>query len=214
MKKAVLFIDIVGSSSMWNKNDTNMKKSLKLFNNFIIRLIKKYKNSFIIKTIGDAYMISFENWKDAYYFALKVQYELHDNYEKYVVVKGELFQVRIGVAYGDLNVENVKIQGCDMVDYFGNTVNTASRMESKVSPVGGLGIVCLDDDQTFEDFMMKEINKNKFQYKILSFTDCTRLNKIRKRSSRLLTDEHYACNDASVLKGVKPVHICFKILIK
>lgn len=214
MKKAVLFIDIVGSSLMWNKNATNMRKSLKLFNTFISRLIKKYKKSFIIKTIGDAYMISFESWKDAYYFALEVQFELHDNSDKYVVVKRDLFQVRIGVAYGDLNVEHVKIQGCELVDYFGNTVNTASRMESKVSPVGGLGIVCLDDDPNFENFMMEEIKRNKFEYKILSFTDCSRLNKVRKRSSRLLTDKHYTCNDSSLLKGVKPVHICFKILIK
>lgn len=213
MKKAVLFIDIVGSSLMWAKNKDNMRKSLALFNKFISRLIKKYKKSFIIKTIGDAYMISFETWKDAYYFSLEVQYELHDNSDKYSVVKGELFQVRIGIAYGELDVENVKIQGCNLVDYFGNTVNTASRMESKVSPVGGIGIVCLDDDPIFENFMMNEIKKNKFEYKILSFTDCTRLNKIRKRSARLLSDKHYMCNDSSLLKGVKPVHICFKIVI-
>lgn len=213
MKKAVLFIDIVSSSLMWAKNKDNMRKSLVLFNKFISRLIKKYKKSFIIKTIGDAYMISFETWKDAYYFALEVQYELHDNSDKYNVVNGALFQVRIGIAYGELDVENVKIQGCNLVDYFGNTVNTASRMESKVSPVGGIGIVCLDDDPVFENFMMNDIKKNKFEYKILSFTDCTRLNKIRKRSARLLNDKHYTCNDSSLLKGVKPVHICFKIII-
>jgi hypothetical protein len=213
MKKAVLFIDIADSSLMWAKNKENMRKSLALFNRLISRLIKKYKKSFIIKTIGDAYMISFENWKDAYYFSLEVQYELHNNSDKYSVVKGELFQVRIGIAYGELDIENVKIQGCNLIDYFGNTVNTASRMESKVSPIGGIGIVCLDDDPIFENFMMNEIKKNKFEYKILSFTDCTRLNKIRKRSARLLNDIHYICKDTNLLKGVKPVHICFKIII-
>jgi hypothetical protein len=216
-KKAVMFIDIVSSSSMWSINMVNMKKSLSIFGNFVNKLLNNYNKSFIIKTIGDAYMISFESWIDAYDFGKRVQGELYINKNKYKVSNKNLFKVRIGISYGKLEIERVKIQGCNMIDYFGNTVNTASRMESKVSPIGGIGIVCLDDDDfhDFERYIIADINKNNFSYQVLSFSSSCddKISFSRKRSSRLLTDKNYMCEDISLLKGVSPINICFKINI-
>jgi len=217
-KKAVLFIDIVSSSLMWNTYSNKMKTSLKKLDQIIKSELKHYKNSYIVKTIGDAYMICFDKWLDSYEFARNLQLDIIDKQKSLAVSNNMDFKLRIGIAYGEVEVENINIQNCKLKDLFGNTVNTASRMESKVSPVGGIGIVnlSLKDNKKFEEYMIKELEDNNYEYEILSYTeDCLKLKKnMFKRSSRLLTNYHYTCKSIEELKGVKKIDSCFKIFLK
>jgi hypothetical protein len=88
-------------------------------------------------------------------------------------------------------------------------------MESKVSPVGGIGIVNLSDgiDDEFYKYIINDLKKNKHNYEIFSYSnECLNLKEsLFKRSSRLLNNFHYTCKSLDDLKGVKQVEICFKI---
>jgi hypothetical protein len=214
MKKTVLFLDIVGSSQLWSASHDQMKRTLDKFHKHITKQMPKYTNAFIIKTIGDAYMISFDNYHDAFDFAAKLQQHLKDKSAKYLVGTHEL-KTRIGIAHGKVEIKKINIQNHELIDYFGNTVNTASRMESKVSPVGGIGIVMLDETpinfNKFIDKFEQKLDNLSVKYELLSFADnCQNL---YKRSSRLLTNYHYNCKSIDELKGVKSVDGVFKIYL-
>jgi hypothetical protein len=213
--KSLLFIDVVSSSLMWNKNAKKMTNSLTLLDELVKNELKKYNNAFIVKTIGDAYMICFDNWKNSYNFAKNLQISIKNNRDKLSVSSDFPFKLRIGIAYGEVEIKILNIQKCNLIDIFGNTVNTASRMESKVSPVGGIGIVNLSKDEMteFHNYILEDLNKNNNNYEILSFSnDCQVLKKsLFERSSRLLNNFHYTCKSLDDLKGVKQVDLCFKI---
>jgi|688.fasta_scaffold163812_3 hypothetical protein len=214
VKKAILFFDVVSSSKMWNEYGSKMKKSLKTLDTIVKKELKNYK-SFIVKTIGDAYMICFDKWLDAYEFSKNLQFYLQENQKSIAVSAKQPFKLRIGISYGEVEIENVKIQNCNMKDVFGNTVNTASRMESKVSPVGGIGIVVLSDKdiEKYIEYMIEELDNNEYKYEILSYdNECLNAKKqLFKRSSRLLNNYHYSCKSLDELKGVKKIDYCFKI---
>ena len=60
MYGTILFTDIVGSSNLWRKDSKNMKRML--FNHFnLIDKLSKQNDGFIVKTIGDAFMLFFKN---------------------------------------------------------------------------------------------------------------------------------------------------------
>ena len=215
--KSLLFFDVVSSSLMWNKNPEQMKKSLTLLDDIVKNELNKYKNSYIVKTIGDAYMICFDNWKESYQFAKHLQLNIKKETHKLSVSSDLPFKLRIGIAHGEVVVKLLIIQKCKLKDLFGNTVNTASRMESKVSPVGGIGIVNLTKDpkelKEFQEYIVNDLNKNNYDYEILSFNnECKQFKKeLHERSSRLLNNFHYTCRSLDELKGVSQVDLCFKI---
>jgi hypothetical protein len=80
--------------------------------------------------------------------------------------------------------KDIKIQNKILKDYFGNSVNTASRLESKVSDVGGFAFTYIGNID--EENEIKNLIKN-LKVDIIKYKD----DKIKKRerSSRLLTDE-------------------------
>lgn len=237
-EKALLFLDVVSSSKMWKNNATEMNELLNLFEKAVNKIMKSYdsEKNFIVKTIGDAYMICFDQWENALEFALKIQQRLARTDETPFVLnygnnESMPFAIRIGIAHGPVEQKTLRIQNCNMKDLFGNTVNTASRMESKVSPVGGIGITCLSKEsnvlQNFVDKLISFLEKNDLNFKVLSFkNDCKRNNNANKliqnalstqndktRSNRLITQlqENYSCDHSEKLHGVDDVEICFKI---
>lgn len=127
----IVFTDVVKSSELWSRDSVKMIADLKNHFNLVTKIADKY-NGWIIKTIGDAFMLYFEPVEESVYNAIKFAQEL---------IKTEpVYSLRIGMAKGVVSEGTYIIQKKRLKDYHGNTVNTASRMESIISDVGGMGI--------------------------------------------------------------------------
>jgi class 3 adenylate cyclase len=129
----MVFTDVVGSSKMWSDDPITMSKQLEGHHKLIHSVSEKNKG-WIVKTIGDAFMVYFETSEDSLFNAMK--------FAKEVILSEKAYNLRIGVCQGYMDQKTYKIQKVDLKDFFGNAVNTASRMESKVSEVGGTIAFC------------------------------------------------------------------------
>jgi hypothetical protein len=127
MKGAIIFTDIVKSSILWNKNPSKMMELLKKHDKIIMKIVKYYGGT-VVKTIGDAFMIYIKKIEDA----VKLSIEIIDSID--------FFNFRIGMCYGPLKNKINKIQNCSLKDFYGTTVNLASRMESKVAKNGTISL--------------------------------------------------------------------------
>ena len=125
----ILFTDVVGSSKMWSDDKETMMDQLREHHKLVASLASKNKG-WIVKTIGDAFMVYFEPSVDSLKNALRFSKDLILNEKKY--------QLRIGVCRGQMQEETYRIQKVDLKDFYGNPVNTASRMESKVAGEAGM----------------------------------------------------------------------------
>jgi len=204
VKKSIVFTDIKGSSDLWNTDETKMYNALIEHEDQIFRLSKKYKG-LVIKSIGDAFMISFDNLIDSIKFTIDLQTELINTPIK--VNKGQI-SLRIGICYGYIYERKTKRQNSTLIDYFGNVVNTASRLESKVSDVNGFAFAFNYKPTKKEtDEILHILDSECDKYKIINFThNCTDESKKINRSARLLSDSHrFICKDISKLKGVDDI---------
>ena len=129
----MVFTDVVGSSKMCSDDPITMSKQLEGHHKLIHSVSEKNKG-WIVKTIGDAFMVYFETSEDSLFNAMK--------FAKEVILSEKAYNLRIGVCQGHMDQKTYKIQKVDLKDFFGNAVNTASRMESKVSEVGGTIAFC------------------------------------------------------------------------
>ena len=126
---AMVFTDVVGSSKLWSDDPHTMAIQLEEHHKLVDSLSGKYKG-WIVKTIGDAFMVYFEPSTDSLINALRFSKE---------IIKQEIkYNLRVGVCLGNMEEKTYKIQNVNLRDFFGNAVNTASRMESKVSESGGM----------------------------------------------------------------------------
>ena len=224
--KVILFNDIVGSSKLWKKHGTKMLQTLDKLLQLIKTLTIKHKG-FIIKFIGDSFNISFDTIANAINFTL----ELYDSLNKspisplsksksFKLNEEDIIKLRTGICIGFLQEYSFFIQNCQLVDYFGNVINTASRMESKISSVGGLAIGFPQDNDnkkkiTIIDEVLNYLNTHPLMsnYKIEQkfFTNKCNSNQLSmdrfKRSSKLLHDLNIKCSDISELKGVDKVFV-------
>lgn len=138
----VVFTDIQNSTILWNIFPNKMKTALEI-HNLIIRVnISKYKG-YECKTQGDSFMIVFGNPALALAFSLNVQQDLllanwpleilnhadtkEVKYEEQLIYRGP--RVRIGVHTGN-DCEFHLDKTTQRMDYIGNTVNKASKIES------------------------------------------------------------------------------------
>ncbi|KAF7683184.1 Adenylate cyclase [Astathelohania contejeani] len=74
-EKVLVFTDIVNSSSMWNFNEKDMRKSLRLHDECVYNLMKDCDGR-IITNEGDAFLIAFENSFSAISFSIKLHLSL------------------------------------------------------------------------------------------------------------------------------------------
>ena len=142
---AMLFTDVVGSSKMWSEDPKTMDIQLNKHFELMDGLARKH-GGFVVKTIGDAFMIYFEKNEKSLENAVDFAVE---------VTKSEKLKLRIGICSGKMIAKNCKIQNVQLLDFFGDVVNTASRMESKVSEEGGVAFTSVDDISE----QMKSISK-------------------------------------------------------
>lgn len=191
---SILFTDIVGSSEKWKKHSSDMISALENLSKRVSNLSKGL-NGTIIKTIGDAYMIAFDNLSDAVELGLCLQADLKD---KPIKVGKSKLEIRIGICEGEVFESKTKVQGNLIIDYLGNTVNTASRIESEACEPGNVAFGSLDNNN-------KEIEQilEGTEYETTSFNKSWD-GKIR-RSGRLVTDaQRWGRGN---LKGVKPIDV-------
>lgn len=192
-EQTILFTDIKGSSELWNKKEEQMFKALDLHEKQIVNFSEKY-NATIIKSIGDAYMLSFDDLQIAIEFAITLQKDLKENPIK---IGSKNLQLRIGICGGEVYKRVTERQGNTIIDYFGNVVNTASRMESKVCEVGDVAFAY--------DGKVEELDLYDYKVDVIDFRENCKVDK-RKRSERLLTDVHnYMCKSVDELKGVDEI---------
>lgn len=206
--KTILFTDIKGSSDLWKTSEEEMFEKLIEHE----KQIEKYSDKFngeILKSIGDSFMISFENLLDSLKFSIELQTEIN---KKPLKIKNKKIFIRIGICYGEVFEYESKRQGKILIDYFGNIVNTAARMESAVSDEKGFAFSYfgkIENKKEIDSLIEKNCTTE-----IIDFKEKCNKDTSRKRSERLLSDSHkYMCESLSKLKGVNEV-IVYKCKLK
>jgi len=129
----MVFSDVVGSSKMWSDDPVTMIGQLEAHHKLVDSLASKNKG-WIVKTIGDAFMVYFEPSEYSLFNAIKFSKEL--------ILNEKAYGLRVGVCEGHMDEKTYSIQKVELRDFFGNAVNASSRMESKVSEVGGTIAFC------------------------------------------------------------------------
>ena len=119
---SIMFTDVVKSSELWAKDPEGMEKKLDSHFNLVTDKAKNW-GGLVVKYIGDAFMIYFEPTDNSLIDAINCAIDIINNEE---------LELRIGICYGEMREKEYILQNSKLKDYFGNTVNTASRLESKV----------------------------------------------------------------------------------
>ena len=142
----VVFTDIRSSTSIWEAVPQGMCEALKIHNRIIREAMDEFEG-YEVKTIGDAFMVAFATVLDGVNFGLRVHEALRNATWPAELLHFRLcadtsplwggLTVRIGVNDGPVSVEKNTLTG--RTDYFGHTVNVASRLESTCKP-GAVGL--------------------------------------------------------------------------
>ncbi len=206
-KVAILFTDVKGSSDLWAKNEDSMYESLVDLEDMMNEVIDE-NDGMVVKTIGDSFMCSYEN-DDALLNAVNTAVDIQKKLNTKPIKTGSSkIELRIGICYGEIYIRESKIQGTQLKDYFGNAVNTASRMESKVSEVGGFAFSFLSKPNNEEE-ILDYLEKNDIKIEVIEYdNNCDETGQERNRSARLLTDlQINSCKNVDELKGVSSVRV-------
>ena len=147
---AMLFTDVVGSSKMWSDDPKTMDDQITKHFEIMDGLARK-RGGFVVKTIGDAFMIYFPKSEKSLETAVEFAIE---------VLKTETLPLRIGICTGKMKAKKCRIQNVELIDFFGDVVNTASRMESKVAEKGGIAFTSVDDITAQSESISKKYGKS------------------------------------------------------
>ena len=130
---ALLFTDIEGSTSRWEKYGPRFGAALHEHNRIMRDAIARH-NGYEVKTIGDAFMVAFSDALDAVFCAAAAQREFQNRNENDADWQGvEGVRVRIGIHCGEPE--------CRGGDYFGPVVNRAARVSD--TGQGGMTVLSL-----------------------------------------------------------------------
>ena len=138
----VVFTDIRSSTWIWQHAPDGMRPALRIHNT-IMRATMLSFGGYEVKTIGDAFMVAFSSTQHGIEFGLRVHELLREadwpasllENAPICAKQGALWcglTVRIGVNSGPVSIDSSTLTG--RIDYFGHTVNVASRLESICTP--------------------------------------------------------------------------------
>ncbi len=147
----ILYIDIVGSTDLYSREGTSgafaiVREYFKINHD----IAKKY-NGALIKTMGDAVMISFERSIDAVRAAAAFIATFNGNHEKSPV------HVRITLNRGACLAVNLN----SGIDYFGQPVNIVAKLQA----YAGAGEIVMTDDFVQEPLVTAYLKKKGFAMK-------------------------------------------------
>jgi len=126
---AIMFTDIKDFSGKMQRDEVSTMRMLGIHNRMMTEAVHKY-GGVVVKTIGDAFLVTFDSVVSAAQCAVEVQQSFLQ-YNSQIRNEDEKISVRIGVHLGDVFVKEN--------DVFGDGVNIASRVQS-IAEVGGVNI--------------------------------------------------------------------------
>ena len=150
---AIVFTDIENSAFLWQRCHVGMKRALKTHNT-IMREAIVVNNGYEVKTIGDSFMVAFDSVLEAGSFCLLVQTRMVSTaWSPELTMLNEKIKIRIGLHFGHVEVEENPIT--NRYDYFGPTVNKASRCEQQ--SVGGTIAITVEALSFLPNHMLLEL---------------------------------------------------------
>ena len=150
-------------------------------------------------------MIVFDNVLDSINFSMDLSKILTEKKTSIYLdsTRKHRITIRIGICYGDVNYFKTNIQNCTQIDYYGNIVNIASRMESAVSPINGFAIAFTKEMEKDIPKIKELIEKDsKFEIKPINFKKIKKIDKF-ERSGKLLFNLFFINDSKEKLKGIK-----------
>ncbi len=115
----IMFTDIKGFTSRTSKSSRDqLEKMLETHEKLILPVFRDFRGR-IIKTIGDAFMVSFYSPTDAVLCGMKIQDVLNKHNED--VPEEDRLEVRVAINSGEVTIKDN--------DVFGEAVNIAARLE-------------------------------------------------------------------------------------
>ena len=205
IKGIIIFTDIAGSSKLWNKYKNNFYKKLRELNRIIESKIKKY-NGMIVKLLGDSHMIFFDdkNILNSLNFVFELQMTL---FNKNLNINGDKIQIRIGYSYGEMNKYINKVQSCNLIDFYGNNVNMASRLESLISSNGGIAIHFNKFENYFNHLNpeLKEFIKKYYDNQEIDYDINNRNNRNNRNNKKKILSKNNKNLSSSIIKIKKTI---------
>ena len=162
-KVAIVFTDLKSTCAFWEASPNAMKHALQIHNKIIRFCISQF-GGYEVKTIGDSFMVAFDNLLEGFLFAMAVQDTFAvTTWPSDLVLPREFedngwngLMIRIGLNYGEVESEVSEIHG--RTDYYGKTVNKAARLGAACI-AGGVAIdsCCIHLIEPHEGCISKQI---------------------------------------------------------
>eukprot|EP00163_Fabomonas_tropica_P010422 TRINITY_DN2054_c0_g1_i3.p1 TRINITY_DN2054_c0_g1~~TRINITY_DN2054_c0_g1_i3.p1 ORF type:complete len:1170 (-),score=362.91 TRINITY_DN2054_c0_g1_i3:186-3695(-) len=174
---AIVFTDVEGSTTLWDKIPKDMGDALSLHNGILRHQLREH-NGYEVKTEGDAFMIAFASVVDAVHFMVAAQLALNSadwpralyntpkanqvpnpSNESEMLFSG--LRVRMGVHFGKVQARPDPVSR--RMDYFGHPVNVAARVSGQAR--GGQIFLSSDAWDNLQEWASPEDMK---EYHVLS----------------------------------------------
>jgi class 3 adenylate cyclase len=118
---AIAYIDIAGFTQLTaSQSREENERMLRRFDSVVRPAVRGF-NGRVVKTVGDAYLLTFRSPTNALLCAMAIHDRLYES--NLEVLEKESFQIRAAINLGEVRVEGG--------DVFGEAVNVASRIESQ-----------------------------------------------------------------------------------